>query len=83
MVLLLPLLTNEGQVIPTCARVVRAGLSLRVATLGVAGQPIVWDRLPRRGVRHELADARANPGIIIERPDANADRIGVGGIAAK
>ena len=83
MLLLLPLLTNEGQGIAACARVVRAGLSLRVATLGVAGQPVVWDRLPRRSVGDELADAGPDPGIAIERSDANADRIGVVRVSAK
>ena len=59
------------------------GLRLGVATLGVAGQPIVWDRLPRSGVGHELADARPDPGIAVERPHANADRIGVVRVASE
>ncbi len=72
-----------GKAIPVCARVVQTGLSLRVATLGVAGQPVVWDRLPRRSVGDELADAGPDPGIAVERSDANADRIGVVRVAAK
>src|SRR5436189_4342084 len=54
-----------------------------VATLRIAWQPIVWDRLPRRGVGHELPDARPDPGVAVERPDANADRITVVGVSAK
>jgi len=56
---------------------------LYVATRGVARQSVVRDGLPRRGVGNELAHARANPGIAVERPHANANRIGVGRIAAK
>ncbi len=55
----------------------------RVATLGVAWQSIVWDRLPRRRVRHELADARSDPRIAVECTHPNADRIGVVWVAAE
>src|SRR5436305_10419177 len=54
-----------------------------VATLGVARESVVRDRLPWRCVGNELAHAWANPGIAVERPHANANRIGVGGIVAK
>src|SRR5438132_12950368 len=73
----------SASVIPACVRVARAGLALRVATLGVAREPVVWDRLPRRGVGHELADARPDPRIAVERPHADADRIGVIRVAAE
>jgi hypothetical protein len=74
--------------IPGCARhisyvVNRAVSTRRMATLGVAGQSVVGDRLPRRGVRHKLTDARPDHGIVVERPHPDADRIGVTGIASK
>jgi hypothetical protein len=66
------------------SRAAAARVSTRlVATRGVAGQSVVGDRLPRRGIGHELTDARPDPRIIVERPHPDADRIGVIGIAAK
>src|SRR5712691_2590356 len=60
-----------------------AASTRRVATLGVAGQSVVGDRFPRRGVGHKLTDARPDPRIVVERPHPDADRIGVIGIAAE
>ena len=54
-----------------------------MAALGVSGKAIVGDRLPRRGVVHELADAPPDSRIVVERAHPDADRIGVTGIAAE
>src|SRR4051794_24066960 len=54
-----------------------------MTALGEARQAVFRDRLPRRSVGRELADARADPRILIERPHADADRIGVAGVAAE
>ena len=54
-----------------------AASTRRVATFLVPGQSVVGDRLPRRGVGDELADARPDPRITVERPHPDADRIGV------
>src|SRR5215213_446226 len=45
------------------------------------GEPVVRDRLPRRGVADELPDARPDAGVVVERAEADADRIGVGQVA--
>jgi hypothetical protein len=55
----------------------------RVATFGTAWQPVVGDRLPGRGIGHELADARPYPRITVKSPYTNADRVRVTGIAAE
>src|SRR6266536_324433 len=60
-----------------------AASARRVAALGVAGQTVLGDRLPRRGIGDKLTDARPDPWIVVERPHPDADRIGVTGIAAK
>ena len=61
----------------------RPGSVRCVATLGVVGQSVVGDWLPRCGVGDELATARADPGIVIEGAHENADRIGVVRVAAE
>src|SRR5258706_9236496 len=50
-----------------------------VSALGVAGQSVVGDRLPRCGVCDELTDARPDPGIAVERAHPDGDRVGVAG----
>src|SRR5438270_8780360 len=54
---------------------VRAGahraLSLRRALLK-ARKAVVWNRLPRRRVRDELAHARADTGVGVERTEPHA-----------
>src|SRR4051794_333258 len=45
--------------------------------LGVARQPVVRDRLPRRGIGRELAVLRADPGVVVECPEAHADDLRV------
>jgi len=54
-----------------------------VAAFLVTGQSIVGDRLPWRGIRDELADARPDPRITIERSHPDADGIGVVGVSAE
>src|SRR4051812_7493081 len=48
-----------------------------VTALRVAGQPVVRDRLPRRGVGGELADARPPARVAVEGAHADADRVRV------
>src|SRR4051794_37391725 len=59
-----------------------SGAALRrgVAALGMAREAVVRDRLPGGGVGDELADARPDPGVLVERAHADADRIGVAGV---
>src|SRR4051794_41100602 len=52
-----------------------------VAALRMARQPVVGQRLPRCRVAHELARARADPGVLVEGAHADPDRVGVAGIA--
>jgi len=59
------------------------GSTWRVAALLVTGQTVVGDRLPGRRIGDELADARADPRVTIERSHPDADRIGVAGVAAE
>jgi hypothetical protein len=49
----------------------------------MAGQSVVGDRLPRRGIGDELADAWPDPRIAIERSHPDSDRVGVVGVAAE
>jgi len=49
----------------------------------VPGQSVVGDRLPRCGGGDELADAWPDPWIAVECSHADADWIGVVGVAAK
>jgi hypothetical protein len=42
-----------------------------------ARQPVVWERLPRGGVGDELVCARADTGIVVERPHPDADQLRV------
>jgi hypothetical protein len=58
-------------------RPVGSGSALLVAALGIAWQIVVGDRLPRRGVAHELADARSDAWIPVEGAHADPDRVGV------
>ncbi len=46
-------------------------------TLGMAGQPVIRDVLPRRGIGHELADTRSNPRVAVEGAHPNAVWVGV------
>src|SRR5215208_1551144 len=65
-------------------RTAQAPVSVRpVATFGVARQSVVGNRLPGRGIGHELAGARPDPRITVERPHPNADRISVARIASE
>src|SRR5262249_37646371 len=41
------------------------------SALGVARQPVVRDRLPRRGVRDELAVRRPDAGVVVEGAEAD------------
>jgi len=59
------------------------GSTRRVAAFLVTGQSVVVDRLPRRGIGDELADARPDPRITIERSHPDADGVGVPGVAAE
>jgi len=59
------------------------GSTWRVAALLVTGQTVVGDRLPGRRIGDELADARPDPRVTIERSHPDADRIGVAGVAAE
>src|SRR5437867_697870 len=43
-----------------------AASARRVSTLGVAGQSVLGDRLPRCGIGHKLTDARPDPRIVVE-----------------
>jgi hypothetical protein len=43
-----------------------------MTALGVAGHSVVGDRLPGRGVGDVLADARPDPGIVVERSHATS-----------
>lgn len=54
-----------------------------MAAVLVPGQSVLGDRLPRRGVGDELADAWPDPWIAIERAHPDADWVGVVGVAAK
>ncbi len=54
----------------------RPGVSALRGDSRVARQSVVGDRLPRRGIGDELANARADPGIVIEGAHTDADRIG-------
>src|SRR5438105_3348998 len=49
----------------------------------MAGQSVVGDRLPRRGVGDELADARSDPGIAVERAHANREWIGMARVVSE
>jgi hypothetical protein len=49
----------------------------------MAWQTVVGDRLPRRGVAHELADTRSDAWIAGEGTHADPDRVGVRGITAE
>src|SRR3954452_24107364 len=46
-------------------------------------QPVLGNRLPGRRARHELARARADAGIAVERPHPDADGVGVAEVAAE
>src|SRR5438477_10260992 len=39
----------------------------RWSPLGVARQPVVWNRLPRSGVGDELTEAGTNPWVAVDR----------------
>src|ERR1051326_3111722 len=70
----------------TCAAAVcgcGALTELFMAAFCVADQAVVRHRLPRGGVRNELADARANARVAVERPHAYRDRIGMTWIATE
>src|SRR3954468_10316075 len=56
---------------------------LGVAAFGMARQPVVGDRLPRRPGADELGNAGAGSGVLVQRAHADADRIGVAGVAAE
>src|SRR5712691_850886 len=47
----------------------------RGSSLRVAGEAVVRKSLPRRGVGDELAVARPDPGIAVERAEADADEL--------
>src|SRR4051812_3217173 len=43
----------------------------------MAGQPVVRNRLPGRGVRDELTDGRPDARVVVEGAEADADRVRV------
>ena len=53
---------------------VALGVALVGAGLVVARQPVVRQRLPRRGVGDVLVPLRPDPGILVERAEPDADR---------
>src|SRR4051794_24220618 len=77
-----PLARRHGS-LRTAPTRVSPGSAGVVTTSGVAGQSVVRDRLPRRGRGDELPRAGPDPGILVERPHPDADRIGVARIAAE
>ena len=56
--------------------------ALGVAALRMAGETVIRDRLPRRRVGDELAHARADARVVVERAEPDADRVGVAGVVA-
>jgi hypothetical protein len=53
---------------------VALGIALAGAGLVVAREPVVRQRLPRRGVGDVLVPLRPDPGILVERAEPDADR---------
>src|SRR4051812_37109676 len=51
-----------------------------MAALWVTRQAVIRNRLPRRGVAHELAHARPDPRIAVESAHPDGDRIGMAGM---
>lgn len=62
---------------------VALGVALVGAGLVVARQPVVRERLPRRGVGDVLVPLRPDPGILVERAEPDPDRRPVVGARAR